>query len=144
MRDATHVVLALLMCSAIAVFVHLIWKQSTDKHISIMELKEFHGLPYELRNTLKKTLPDPGVVRQQWAKMTPDQKRMVIQQMTHMLPHAPAPPPPPPKGLKKGFLLNKNKKKDAKDKEQDEVSALRLAGNSNVMPANDSFLGSDE
>ena len=109
-----------------------------------MDLKEFHGLPYELRNTLRKTLPDPGVVRQQWAKMTPDQKRMVIQQMTHLLPHAPPPPPPSPKGLKRGFLLNKNQKKDSKNKEKDEVGALSLTGNSNVLSANDSFLGTDE
>jgi hypothetical protein len=144
MRDATYVLLALAMCCGVAVFHQLIQTQIVDRRQSIMDLKEFHGLPYELRNTLRKTLPDPGVVRQQWAKMTPDQKRMVIQQMTHLLPHAPPPPPPSPKGLKRGFLLNKNQKKDSKNKEKDEVGALSLTGNSNVLAANDSFLGTDE
>lgn len=145
MHDATHVVLALMMCCAIAVFFHLILKQSGEKRISILELKEFYGLPYELRNILKKTMPDPVVVRQEWAKMTPDQKRIVTRQMKGIIPHAPAPPPPPPpKGMKKGFLLNKDKKKDSKDKEHDEVSTLGVTHNSNVMPANDSFLGTND
>jgi hypothetical protein len=144
MRDATHVVLALLMCSLIAVMFDLIRRQEHGKRLSILDLNEFYSLPYEIRSILRKQIPDPSVVRQEWSKMTADQKRGIIKQMTHLIPQPPPPPPPPSKGLKKGFLLDKNKKKDTKDKEKNEVSTLSLVGNSNVMPANDSFLGTED
>ena len=144
MRDATHVLLALAMICLIFLFHELIRKSKQEKRFSVLDLKEFYDFPYEIRRALKKTLPDSGVVRQQWAKMTPDQKRTILHQMTHLFPQPPPPPPPLPKGLKKGFLLDKNKKKDTKNKEKDEVSALGLTGNSNVLAANDSFLGTDD
>ncbi len=144
-RDAAYVLVALALCACIVVAADLVRRQTPPRppRISMLELKEFAELPGEFRSALKKLMPDPVTIRQQWKKMTIDQRRGLIQQMTGgMLPqpkgcqggHAPpppppkeeeAPPPPPPPPMKKGFLLKNDKKKNPKNKENDEVVTLR-------------------
>lgn len=173
-RDAVYVLVALALCACIVVAVDLVRRQTPPKpppRISMLELKEFAELPGEFRSALKKMMPDPVTIRQQWKKMTIDQRRGLIQQMTGgMLPqpkgcqggHAEppkeeAPPPPPPPPMKKGFLLKNDKKKNPKNKENDEVVALRAvkstvtveegAEETDGLASNDgdtAFLGSDD
>ena len=151
MRDAAYVLFALALCTCILVVHDLIQRQKPSQ--SMMDLKEFKTLPYELRSAIKRTMPDPVVIRQQWGHMTPDQKRLAIQHMVPQ-PHMHAPPAPTPvpvkKGLKRGFLnTNKNKKKDAEDEKHQEVSTLGTVGSVTVeetglTDADSSFLGSDD
>lgn len=154
MRDAAYVMLALALCTCILVVYDLIERQKPPQ--SMLELKEFKTLPYELRTAIRRTIPDPVVIRQQWGRMTPDQKRLAIQNIVpqpHF--HAPPAPAPPPvkKGLKRGFLnTNKNKKKDAQDEKHQEVGALGTVGTVTVEETESGlggtddtpFLGSDE
>lgn len=149
-----YVLLALVLCSLIAVFAQLSSKQRPS--LSFMELSEFKDLPYELRNVVRKMLPDPQVIRKQWKGFTTEQKRMAIQQISQVMPQPPQPPQPPPqhpepsKGLKRGFLnpIHKNKKKNTENKKEDEVRTLAVVGTAEVdglNASNDStFLGSDE
>lgn len=148
MRDATYVLFALALCTCIIMVHDLIQRQKPPQ--SMMELKEFKTLPYELRSAIRRTMPDPVVIRQQWGRMTPDQKRLAVQ---HMIPqphvHAPA-PVPVKKGLKRGFLNTyKNKQKDAKDEKHQEVSTLGAVGSvtveeSGLADDSTSFLGTDD
>lgn len=156
MRDAAYVTLALALCMCIFVIHDLIQRQKPVQ--SMMDLKEFKTLPYELRSAIRRTMPDPTVIRQQWGRMTPDQKRLAIQNIVpqpHMhAPPAPAPTPPAvKKGLKRGFLnTNKSKKKDAEDEKHQEVGALGTVGAVTVeetesglgTDGDTSFLGTDE
>ena len=145
-----YVLLALVMCTLIAVFAQLSSKQRPS--LSFMELSEFKDLPYELRNVVRKMLPDPQVIRQQWKNFTAEQKRMAIQQISQVMPQPPPPPPPPPpKGLKRGFLnpIHKNKKKNTENKKEDEVGTLAVVGTPEVddglnASSDSPFLGSDE
>lgn len=172
-----YVLVALALCACIVVAVDLVRRQTLPKpppRISMLELKEFAELPGEFRSALKKMMPDPVTIRQQWKKMTIDQRRGLIQQMTGgMLPrpkgcqNAPppppptkeeAPPPPPPPPMKKGFLLKNDKKKNPKNKENDEVVTLGTvkstvtvieegAEETDGLASNDgdtTFLGSDD
>ena len=151
MRDAAYVLFALALCTCILVVHDLIQRQKPSQ--SMMDLKEFKTLPYELRSAIKRTMPDPVVIRQQWGHMTPDQKRLAIQHMVPQ-PHMHAPPAPTPvpvkKGLKRGFLnTNKNKKKDAEDEKHQEVSTLGTVGSVTVeetglADTDAPFLGTDE
>ena len=172
-RDAVYVLVALALCACIVVAADLVRRQTppVPPRISMLELKEFAELPGEFRSALKKMMPDPVTIRQQWKQMTADQRRGLIQQMTGgMLPqpkgcqHAPppkeeeAPPPaPPPPPMKKGFLLKNDKKKNPKNKENDEVVTLRAvktvtvieegAEETDGLASNDgdtTFLGSDD
>ena len=153
MRDAAYVLMALALCTCILVVHDLIQRQKPPQ--SMMDLKEFKTLPYELRSAIRRTMPNPTVIRQQWGRMTPDQKRLAIQQMVpqphmHAPPPAPAPPVPVKKGLKRGFLnTNKNKKKDAEDEKHQEVSTLATIGSVTVeetglADTDAPFLGTDE
>lgn len=151
MSDAMYVLLALVMCSLIAVFAQLSSQQRPS--LSFLELSEFKDLPYELRNVVRKMLPDPQLIRKQWKNFTAEQKRMAIQQISQVVPHPPPPPqqPAPSKGLKRGFLnpIHKNKKKNTENKKEDEVGTLAVVGTPEVddglTASNDSpFLGSDE
>lgn len=152
MRDAAYVLMALALCTCILVVHDLIQRQKPPQ--SMMDLKEFKTLPYELRSAIRRTMPNPVVIRQQWGRMTPDQKRLAIQQMVPQ-PHMHAPPPAPTpvpvkKGLKRGFLnTNKNKKKDAEDEKHQEVSTLGTIGSVTVeetglTDTDAPFLGTDE
>lgn len=172
-RDAAYVLIALALCACIVVTADLVRRQtpSTPPRISMLELKEFAELPGEFRSALKKMMPDPVMIRQQWKHLTAEQRRGLIQQMTGgMLPqphqggcqggHAPPAPveevkkePPPP--LKKGFLLKNDKKKNSKNKENEEVVALRVVKpvveegteEADGLASNDGdapFLGSDD
>lgn len=175
-RDAVYVLVALALCACIVVAADLVRRQTppVPPRISMLELKEFAELPGEFRSALKKMMPDPAMIRQQWKQMTADQRRGLIQQMTGgMLPqpkgcqggHAPpppkeeeAPPPPPPPPMKKGFLLKNDKKKNPKNKENEEVVTLRAvkstvtvveegAEETDGLASNDgdtTFLGSDD
>lgn len=147
-----YVLLALVLCSLIAVFAQLSSRQRPS--LSFMELSEFKDLPYELRNVVRKMLPDPQVIRKQWKSFTTEQKRMAIDQISQVMPQPPPPPPQqqpaPSKGLKRGFLnpIHKNKKKNTENKKEDEVGALAVVGTPEVdglTTSNDSsFLGSDD
>lgn len=171
-----YVLFALALCACIVVTADLVRRQDSlqaPPRISMLELKEFAELPGDFRGALKKMMPDPVMIRQQWKHLTADQRRGLIQQMTGgMLPQPKGcqgghPPPPEeekkepvaaPAPLKKGFLLKNDKKKNTKNKENEEVVALRtvkttvtiteegteepdgLASNDGDAP----FLGSDD
>jgi hypothetical protein len=172
MRDSTYVVIALALCSLVAVALSM----QKPKAMYMLDLEDFKALPVELRSALRRMLPDPVTIRQRWAIMTPDQKRNAIQQIGGFIPQpsrprmipqqhpndvepTPEPPAPAPEPeptpvvtespLKKGFLdpVKKGKKKDTKHKKDDEVVALRAVGAD--VPADDgssngSFLGQDD
>ena len=169
MPDGAYIVVALALCCLIAVVIDQIRQQNSKQVVlSMMDLKEFKDLPVEFRGALRRVMPDPVLIRQQWKTLTPDQKRMVIQQVAGIIPqprqhhhhHAPEPtppPPPPPESpkpepstFKKGFLLKQNKKKGAKNKEHDEVITLGSVGtgeDADPLASDDrnaSFLGSDD
>ena len=164
MRDSTYVMLALALCSLIALVLHV----QKPTGIWMLDLEDFRVLPVELRSALRRMLPDPVTIRQRWAHMTPDQKRIAIQQIGGFIPQPrSAPPPVPlpmrsdttaqpspepvkddpepppvvaetePSLLKKGFLdtVKKGKKKDAKHKKENEVIALSAVGAD--VPADD-------
>jgi hypothetical protein len=170
MRDSTYVMLALALCSLVALALHM----QKPKGMYMLDLEDFKALPVELRSALRRMLPDPVTIRQRWAHMTPDQKRNAIQQLGGFIPQPSRPrvipqqhpndvepvvepePEPEPEPvvepappLKKGFLdtVKKGKKKDAKHKKEDEVVALRAVGAD--VPADDpspdgGFLGGDD
>ena len=98
MRDATYVMVALMLSLIILVFVI----RTPAKSVSMLDLLEFKTLPVELRSAVKRVLPEPRVIRQQWGSMTPDQKQGVVQAITGVIPHPrhhqhpmPAPVPAP-------------------------------------------------
>lgn len=166
MPDGVYIVVALAMCCLIAVVIDQIRQQNSKQVVlSMMDLKEFKDLPVEFRGALRKMMPDPVLIRQQWKHLTPDQKRLVIQQVSGLIPqprqhhhHAPEPTPHPepeppksePSTFKKGFLLKQNKKKGSKNKEHDEVITLGSVGSgedAGPLTSDDrdaSFLGSDD
>lgn len=167
MPDGAYIVVALALCCLIAVVIDQIRQQNSKQVVlSMMDLKEFKDLPVEFRGALRRVMPDPVLIHQQWKTLTPDQKRMVIQQVAGVIPqprqhhhhHAPEPTPTPlpeppksePSTFKKGFLLKQNKKKGAKNKEHDEVITLGSVGtgeDADPLASDDrnaSFLGSDD
>jgi len=94
MRDTTYVMLALALCSLVALALHM----QKPTGIWMLDLEDFRVLPVELRSALRRMLPDPVTIRQRWAHMTPDQKRNAIQQIGGFIPqprHAPPPVPLP-------------------------------------------------
>lgn len=122
------------------------------KTLSMLDLAEFRDLPGELRAMMRSIMPNGAQLKKHWAHMTPQQKQMVMQQLSAQMPRAPhvhqedtRPPAPSfvvkpetpkiedtPIGLKPGFLLsdgvNKGKKKDTKNKKHDKVIALSDVG----------------
>ena len=89
MRDSTYVVLALALCSLVVLLFAL-----EPKKVWMMDLEDFRTLPVELRSALRRMLPDPVAIRQRWAMMTPDQKRVAIHQLGQFMPQARPPPSP--------------------------------------------------
>lgn len=165
MRDSTYVMIALALCSLVALALHM----QKPKGMYMLDLEDFKALPVELRSALRRMLPDPVTIRQRWAHMTPDQKRNAIQQLGGFIPQPsrprvipqqhpndveppvaePVPVVEPAPPLKKGFLdtVKKGKKKDTKHKKEDEVIALGAVGAD--VPADDpspdgGFLGGDD
>jgi len=133
------VVLALAFVCLLAFF---ITETRPKKAISMLDLAEFKDLPGELRAIIKSMMPNGTTLKKQWAHMSPQQKQMVIQQLTNQMPHAPQPDNRPPapsvfvkhepeeekkaeSGLKPGFLLSdsvdKGQKKNPKNKKKDKV-----------------------
>lgn len=116
------------------------------KTLSMLDLAEFKDLPGELRVMIRSMMPNGTQLKKHWAHMTPQQKQMVMQQISAQMPQQPQqdnrPPAPsvvikpveaePSKGLKPGFLLsdgvNKGKKKNTKNKKHDEVVTLSDVG----------------
>ena len=140
MSAATVSALALI---ALMVF-FIVESRPQKKTLSMLDLAEFRDLPGELRAMVKSAMPNGAQLKKHWAHMTPEQKQMVMQQISAQMPQKPqqdnrppapsmvvkpdAPkeePTPPPLGLKPGFLLsdsvNKSKKKNTKDKKHDKV-----------------------
>jgi hypothetical protein len=133
------VVLALALVCLLAFFVI---ETRPKKTLSMLDLAEFKDLPSELRTIVKTMMPNPSVLKKQWTHMTPQQKQMLVQQLTNQIPHGPqqdnrppAPsyvikhtesyseddePPPsrenevPKSGLKPGFLLTNSVDKSQK------------------------------
>jgi hypothetical protein len=147
------------------IFVHQIYIQQNKPPAptvySMLELKEFRDLPGEFKAMIRKTMPDPNLIRKQWGTMTSDHKKAVLEKVATggMIPfpeeQKPMPPAPPP--FKKGFLLKNDKKKNPKNKENEEVVALRTvkpvtvveegAEEADGLASNDgdtTFLGSDD
>ena len=145
MSAATVSALALI---ALMVF-FIVESRPQKKTLSMLDLAEFRDLPGELRAMIKTMMPNGAHLKKHWAHMTPQQKQMVMQQISAQMPQKPQqddrPPAPsvvvkpetpkiqdtpleqeaPPLGLKPGFLLsdsvNKSKKKNTKDKKHDKV-----------------------
>ena len=134
------VVLALALVCLLAFF---IIETRPKKTLSMLDLAEFKDLPGELRAIVKSIMPNPAVLKKQWAHMTPQQKQMVIQQLTSQIPRGPQQPqqdnrppapsyvikhepkteisevepepePEPESGLKPGFLLTNSVDKSQK------------------------------
>jgi hypothetical protein len=136
MSAATVSALALI---ALMVF-FIVESRPQKKTLSMLDLAEFKDLPGELRAMVKSAMPNGAQLKKHWAHMTPEQKQMVMQQISAQMPQKPQqdnrPPAPSvvfkpdapkeePLGLKPGFLLsdsvNKSKKKNTKDKKHDKV-----------------------
>jgi outer membrane biosynthesis protein TonB len=80
------VVLALALVCLLAFF---IIETRPKKTLSMLDLAEFKDLPGELRAIVKSMMPNPTVLKKQWAHMGPQQKQMVIQQLTNQVPRGP-------------------------------------------------------
>lgn len=151
MSTATVCALALI---ALMVF-FIVESRPQKKTLSMLDLAEFKDLPGELRAMIRSVMPNGAQLKKHWAHMTPQQKQMVMQQISAQMPQQPQqdnrPPAPsvvvkpetmkegPKKGqgteslgLKSGFLLsdgiNKSKKKNTKNKKHDEVVTLSDVG----------------
>jgi len=138
MSAATVSALALI---ALMVF-FIVESRPQKKTLSMLDLAEFKDLPGELRAMIRSVMPNGAQLKKHWAHMTPQQKQMVMQQISAQMPQQPQqdnrPPAPSmvvkpePSGLKPGFLLsdgvNKSKKKNTKHKKHDEVVTLSDVG----------------
>lgn len=147
MSAATVSALALI---ALMVF-FIVESRPQKKTLSMLDLAEFKDLPGELRAMIRSVMPNGAQLKKHWVHMTPQQKQMVMQQISAQMPQQPqqdnrppAPsmvikPEPPavqepetPRGIKPGFLLsdgvNKSKKKNTKNKKHDEVVTLSDVG----------------
>jgi hypothetical protein len=147
-RMSAATVSALALISLIVFFI--VESRPQKKTLSMLDLAEFKDLPSELRAMVRSMMPNGTQLKKQWAHMTPQQKQMVIQQISSQLPQKPQqdnrPPAPSvvikpetpkiqeeePRGLKPGFLLSnsvdKGKKKNTKNKKHDEVITLSDVG----------------
>ena len=144
------VVLALAFVCLLAFF---ITETRPKKAISMLDLAEFKDLPGELRAIIKSMMPNGTTLKKHWTHMSPQQKQMVIQQLTNQMPRAPQPDNRPPapsvlvkhepepveepsstteSGLKPGFLLSdsidKGQKKNPKNKKKDKVVTFSDVG----------------
>jgi hypothetical protein len=143
MSAATVSALALI---ALMVF-FIVESRPQKKTLSMLDLAEFKDLPGELRAMIRSVMPNGAQLKKHWAHMTPQQKQMVMQQISAQMPQRPQqdnrPPAPSvvikseiqeaePRGLKPGFLLpnsvDKSKKKNTKNKKHDEVVTLSDVG----------------
>jgi hypothetical protein len=146
-RMSTATVCALALIALMVFFI--VESRPQRKTLSMLDLAEFKDLPGELRAMIRSAMPNGAQLKKHWAHMTPEQKQMVMQQISSQLPQQPQqdnrPPAPSmvvkpePKiqeveslGLKSGFLLsdgvNKSKKKNTKNKKHDEVVTLSDVG----------------
>jgi hypothetical protein len=142
------VVLALAFVCLLAFF---ITETRPKKTMSMLDLAEFKDLPGELRAIIKSMMPNSTTLKKHWSHMSPQQKQMVIQQLTNQMPRAPQPDTRPPapsvlvkhapdekkaepteSGLKPGFLLSdsvdKGQKKNPKNKKKDKVVTFSDVG----------------
>jgi hypothetical protein len=141
------VVLALAFVCLLAFF---IVETRPKKTMSMLDLAEFKDLPGELRAIIKSMMPNGTTLKKHWSHMSPQQKQMVIQQLTNQMPRAPQPDTRPPapsvlvkhepvdepssteSGLKPGFLLSdsvdKGQKKNPKNKKKDKVVTFSDVG----------------
>ena len=145
MSAATVSALALI---ALMVF-FIVESRPQKKTLSMLDLAEFKDLPGEIRAMIRSVMPNGAHLKKHWGHMTPQQKQMVMQQISAQLPQQPQrdnrPPAPSvvvkpetrkiqdtPIGLKPGFLLpnsvDKGKKKNTKNKKHDEVVTLSDVG----------------
>lgn len=150
MSAAAAIVCAIALVCLIVFFV---METRPKKTMSMLDLAEFKDLPGELRTMIRSMMPKPALLKKQWANMTPQQKQVVLQNISQQIPRpAPTGPPPSPApsmkvthtppeieevpetapGLKPGFLLpksvNKSQKKNTKNKKEDKVVTLSDVG----------------
>jgi hypothetical protein len=153
MSAATVSALALI---ALMVF-FIVESRPQKKTLSMLDLAEFKDLPGELRTMIRSVMPNGAHLKKHWGHMTPQQKQMVMQQISAQMPQQQQrdnrPPAPSvvikpeiqekprglkpeiqekPRGLKPGFLLSdgvdKSKKKNTKNKKHNEVVTLSDVG----------------
>jgi hypothetical protein len=145
MSAATVSALALI---ALLVF-FIVESRPQKKTLSMLDLAEFKDLPGEIRAMIRSVIPNGAHLKKHWGHMTPQQKQMVMQQISAQMPQQQQrdtrPPAPSvlvkhetskiqekPLGLKPGFLLpnsvDKGKKKNTKNKKHDEVVTLSDVG----------------
>ena len=153
-RMSTATVCALALIALMVFFI--VESRPQKKTLSMLDLAEFKDLPGELRAMIRSVMPNGAQLKKHWAHMTPQQKQMVMQQISAQMPQQPQQDnrPPAPSvvikpetlkiqekslgqgtesiGLKSGFLLsdgvNKSKKKNTKNKKHDEVVTLSDVG----------------
>jgi hypothetical protein len=144
--------LVVLALAFVCLLVFFITETRPKKAISMLDLAEFKDLPGELRAIIKSMMPNGTTLKKHWTHMSPQQKQMVIQQLTNQMPRAPQPDNRPPapsfvvkhepveeekkaeseSGLKPGFLLSdsvdKGQKKNPKNKKKDKVVTFSDVG----------------
>ena len=147
-RMSAATVSALALIALIVFFI--VESRPQKKTLSMLDLAEFKDLPGELRAMIRSMMPNGAQLKKHWAHMTPQQKQMVLQQISAQMPQQPRQPrqdnrPPAPAvvvkpetpkiqetGLKPGFLLsngvNKSKKKNTQNKKHDQVVTLSDVG----------------
>ena len=146
-RMSAATVCALALIALIVFFI--VESRPQKKTLSMLDLAEFKDLPGELRTMIRSVMPNGAHLKKHWGHMTPQQKQMVMQQISAQMPQQqqrdnrpPAPsvvikPETPkiqekPRGLKPGFLLSdgvdKSKKKNTKNKKHNEVVTLSDVG----------------
>ena len=139
MRDATYVLIALALCMLALLFV----TEQKPRGMYMLDLEDFRQLPTELRNALRRMLPDQATIRQRWSVMTPDQKRNAIQQLGGFIPQ----PKPVQKYVPEPLVIDERKDKDPEDEKENEVVALGTVVATVDPPATNAdggFLGGDE
>ena len=150
---------AVFALALVCLIVFFVMETRPKKPMSMLDLAEFKELPTELRSMIKSIMPNPSILKRQWATLTPQQKQAVLQSVAHQIPRPQPPPPPRPPapsvvvkpdsvlpdpepvpvddastGLKPGFLLTKSvdkrQKKNTKNKKEDQIITLSDIGSS--------------
>ena len=85
---------AVFALALVCVLVFFVMETRPKKPMSMLDLVEFKELPTELRSMIKSIMPNPKVLKRQWANLTPQQKQAVLHSVAHQIPR-PQPPPPP-------------------------------------------------
>ena len=85
---------AVMALALVCILVFFVMETRPKKPMSMLDLAEFKELPTELRSMIKSIMPNPSLLKKQWANLTPQQKQAVLHSVAHQIPR-PQPPPPP-------------------------------------------------